>query len=370
MPPTHLSGVAPDRRSESARRRLAPGWLGWFGAVFAVTAALMGCSPDPASPQPTASESGAPNLERVDPETGDVIDVWPLIAEIPVGAGFGRVALDGGEVWVLNSTDQTLSRIDASAAEVVTTIALDAGNEPGDLVLAAGDAWVTDPAGDAISRVDGETDDVVAQLPAEHLPTGLVVADGDVWVANHHGPPSGSVWRLDADSGDVIARIPLGASTLGPQWMAASAGSVWVGVPSLNAVARIGTQNNTVTATIDVPDGGVCGNLVADDVAVWVTPGFCGEGAVVRIDPQTDAVTARIASPLWNAAFGGVLAFGSLWLSTDRGIFEIDPSTAAVIGHLTFDGRDAFGGDLAADDSSLWVHDGINGTVVRVGVPD
>jgi virginiamycin B lyase len=178
------------------------------------------------------------------------------------------------------------------------------------------------------------------------------------------------VWRIDPDTNEVVARIPVGSGTMfGPQWMAAGAGSVWVGVPGLNAVVRIDTQNNVVVATIPVPDGGVCGQLIADDDAVWVAPELCGNGSLTRIDPSTDRVVAQIESPLWTAVFGGTLGFGSLWLSTDGGTVELDPATNVVLSRLTLEGHEAFSGDMATDAGSLWIHDANSETVFRIEPP-
>ncbi|WP_243076659.1 hypothetical protein [Microbacterium sp. SS28] len=336
-----------------------------------VTAAsIAGCSGG-VSPEPSTAAPGEPtSVERVDAATGEVLDEWTILAEIGVGGGFGSVVVDGDDTWVLNTADQTVSRIDAQDHDVTATIPFNGGSDPGDLTLASGGVWATDPSGDSISRVDVESNQVDAVLPIESLPTGLVTADGDVWVANHHGSPSASVWRIDAQTNEVVARIPIGGSTEGPQWLAEGSGSVWVGVPGMSAVVRIETQSNTPIATIPVPDGGVCGNLIADETAVWAASGLCGDGALTRIDPTTNTVAARIDSALWRAVFGGTLAFGSVWIATDRGIFEVNPTNNVVVSRLTLKGRDAFGGDLAADDRSLWIHDGVRGTVVRIEAPD
>lgn len=371
MPPLKRSAIRVDRWSRSGsppQRRSRRLGLLWIGLV---AIGIAGCSSGGEPPvHTTASPSPPTSVERVDAETGEVLDQWPILAEFTVGGGFGRVVVERDDAWVLNAADQTLSRIDVEAAVVTATIPFDGGSDQGDLTLASSDPWVTDPAGDTVIRLDGESNQGKAMIPSQSLPTGLVTADDDVWVANHHGQPT-SVWRIDAETDEVVARVPIGgASIQGPQWLAAGAGSVWVGVPSLSAVVRIDAQSNAVTATIPVPDGGVCGNLIADDAAVWVAAGFCGDGALTRIDPSTNSVVARIESTQWRAVFGGTLGFGSLWISTDRGIFEVDPTNDAVVSQLTLQGRDAFGGDLAADDRSLWIHDGITGTVVRIEATD
>ena len=208
---------------------------------------------------------------------------------------------------------------------------------------------------------------MAAAVRVRLLPQGLAVADGDLWVANHHGRPSGSVWRIDPRHNRVVARIRVGNTTrYGPQWMAAGAGSIWVGVPGLQAVVRIDPDRNKIVATVPVADGGVCGQIVADDDAVWVASGGCGEGGLTRIDPITNEVVARITSPHWTAVFGGALGFGSLWIGTDGGPFEVDPVSNEIVSRLALADGTAFGGDLAAGAGSLWMHDGEHQTLIRI----
>ncbi len=304
-------------------------------------------------------------VARVDAESGEVISEWPIVAEIKVGKGYGKVVVDD-DVWVLNSTDQSVSRIDSGRNLVTATISFGGGADPGDLAVAAHEPWVTDPVRDRVHRLE-PLDEQITTIRSDTMPSGLVVADGDVWVANHHGRPSPSVWRIDPESEQVVARIPIGESVSeGPQWMAASAGSVWVGVPSIPAVVRIDPRTNQVEATIRVEDGGVCGQLIADDTAVWVAAGLCGDGLLTRIDPRTNEVVARIESPHWNTVFGGALGHGSLWLSTDQGPVAIDPTTNKVTSYLTRNGDRAFGGDIAFGGGSFWLHEGLLNTMLRI----
>ncbi len=347
--------------------------LGLSAMALVIAGMIAGCSNDggPEITQSTGPSSGPVGMDQLDPETDEVVGHLEILARMEVGSGFGRVVL-GDDGWVMNSDDKTLSRIDLESNTVIGTFPFEAGEENGDLSLGSGDVWVTDPDGDRVHRFDGESGDPLESVASEYLPVGIVEAEGDMWVANHHGQPTGAVWRIEPDTGQVVARIPVGTSSIdGPQFMAAGAGSVWVGVPSLTAVVRIDPQSNAVIATIPVPDGGVCGQLVADDEAVWVAPGLCGDGSVARIDPSTNTVVASIESPLWDAAFGGALGFGSLWLSTDGGPIQVDPDTNAVLTRLVLEGSKEFGGgDITAGEGSLWIHDGADHAVYRLRPPD
>jgi len=62
------------------------------------------------------------------------------------------VALGEGSVWVANSSDGSLTRIDAVSGAVIKTIALGAGAT--DVVAGAGAVWVSDEAGDRVFRID------------------------------------------------------------------------------------------------------------------------------------------------------------------------------------------------------------------------
>ena len=237
--------------------------------------------------------------------------------------------------------------------------------------MARGDIWVTSSAEDTVVRVDGATGEVVTTIPVGELPSGITEADGDIWVANHRGRPSGSVWRIDAATNEVVAKIPVGAQDYrrGPQWISSGAGSVWVGVPNLNAVVRIDTRQNKVVATIPVADGGVCGPLTAGDDAVWVAGGLCGDGTLTRIDPGTNTVVATIRSSRWHTVFGAVPGLESLWVSTDGGPFQLDPDTHRVVGRLAVAGDTLFGGNMTVDGESLWIHDADSQSVLRLAAP-
>jgi YVTN family beta-propeller protein len=62
-----------------------------------------------------------------------------VLATIPVGTRPSRIIAAGGQVWVLDPVDRTLSRIDPDTDTVAQTIAV--GSDPSDLVLSDGSLW-------------------------------------------------------------------------------------------------------------------------------------------------------------------------------------------------------------------------------------
>jgi YVTN family beta-propeller protein len=104
---------------------------------------------------------------------------------IDVGAGPSEVAVGNAAVWVANTADATVSRIDPSSNEVAATISV--GGAPGDLAVAGdGSVWVANPDLAAVQRIDptsnARTPDVA--IPVAEAGDSLDLAiDRYLWVA-------------------------------------------------------------------------------------------------------------------------------------------------------------------------------------------
>lgn len=82
-----------------------------------------------------------------------------------------------------------------------------------------------------------------------------------------------------------------------------------------------------------VPAGAV--DVAVGDGAVWVS----GFGAVSRLDPVTDRVTARITTPGTDDFSQIAEAKGSIWVTGDRGtVYRIDPVTNRVVATIHLGG--------------------------------
>jgi len=68
--------------------------------------------------------------------------------------------------------------------------------------------------------------------------------------------------------------------------------------------------------------------------SLWVPN--CGEGTLVRLDPKTGKVTARVATGAGNARIGIAATADSVWMLTDaRGtLSRIDPVQNVVVAEL------------------------------------
>jgi len=220
------------------------------GSVWAGTAG------DPASAEAT--------LLRIDPETGEVL------AQISVGVrpgaetGGAGIAFDGRSVWIV-------------------------GQVAGASSYRAGLTRV-DPATNEATRFD--------------LPVGvadaLVFDDGSLWTTGYESPDGRDprVLRIDPETGEVVAQIPVAAAA---RW--ASVGAV-----------------------------------VAVEEGIWVranvAPNVPGEIALVRLDPLTGEELMRL--PLEDATgvtsgAGPVLGGRAIWAATGSELLMIDPAAGEVV---------------------------------------
>jgi hypothetical protein len=298
-----------------------------------------------------------------------------VVATIPVGAAAGPAASGDGGLWVtLNGAaigDPTAIRIDPASNSITARVTAPQSAFY-DVGVSGGSLWIANFDQDSVSRFDDVTGGPLGlvPLPAGTAPEGIAFTGGGVWVAGHHGNPTGSVLEIDPTTNTVTTRIAAGAAQdcCGPQEMAVGAGALWVDIPNQSAVDRIDPVSKKVVATIPAPPA--CGYVAADETAVWIAAG-CNSLAVTRIDPATNAVVAKVTLPAVSAvngppaATGVAIAYGSVWAVTDGGahgeLVRIDPQTNRVVASTNLP---AGGASIVAAAGDLWVGSGRN--VLRI----
>ena len=210
-------------------------------------------------------------LSRINPATHAVVD------QIPVGRGPGGVAVGGGEVWVANQLDGTVSEVNPGAGRQVGP-AIPVGIGPGAVAFGFGSVWVANVTSDTLSRIDAATGKVAATIGLGSSPAEVAVGAGSVWVAAQE---AGELLRVDPAGDRVVQTIPAGQS---PDGVAVGAGAVWV-ADAGGAVTRFDPRTGHVRA-INV--GGAPAGVAYADGAVWVANSLAG--GVNRIDRRSGAV--------------------------------------------------------------------------------
>ncbi len=214
------------------------------------------------------------SLSRIDPDTRDR-------QTIPVGNEPSGVAVFDRFVWVANSSDGTVSKIDAQTNRFVSSIQV--GNGPAEITFGDGSIWVANVLDGTVSRIEPGSGRVVNTVRAGRYASGVAFGAGSLWVADES---SDTVFRIDPGSGRVTGTVKVGS---GPRRLAFGARSLWVANSLGATVSRIDPATNHEEVVIPVGEGP--GAIAVDTSGIWVSVEFAEK--VVRIDPNTNEVAKK-----------------------------------------------------------------------------
>ena len=167
-----------------------------------------------------------PRLYRHDSGTGQA---EPVLA---TGSGPTSIADGQGDLWVTDSFENTVTRIDESG---VVDATIPVGHGPIAVAVGEGAAWVVDSLDDEVARIDPETNSPTSRIPVGRYPSAVAVGADSVWVANRH---DGTVSRIDPRTNEVRKIIGVGNS---PAGVVFAAGSVWVTIQEGSPALESGT---------------------------------------------------------------------------------------------------------------------------------
>jgi DNA-binding beta-propeller fold protein YncE len=223
---------------------------------------------------------------------------------------------------------------------------------PGVFLFTTDQMLIPIPSRDQIARVEGKSNKVLEPISGVAKPCGgAASAFRNLWVVSCE---SQSLARLETATGKPVASIGTGAGTASLA-VASSPDSVWMLSDDKTTITRIDPDKNSIVSEFRLAAN--CRSITPADNSLWIT---CpGEKRIIRFNPQTNLVIARIEvtpEPV-SIAFGGATpAESSIWvLSRAQGkVARIDPKTNKVIAtiELGFTNAD---GNLAFGDGFVWV---------------
>ena len=209
---------------------------GLLSAVLLVVAVLL--ARDGAAPAvPTApAVVPAPNhAVHIDPAT------YKLVEAVPVGTDPAAVAGGGGSVWVANQQDGTVTVVDPDTNRVQQTIPASGSGPVGQggpgLAFASGSLWLANTTQRQVARVERDAD--ASPIPVGASPIAIAAAaDADaVWVAARTQSGGGLLARIDALTNQVDATIPLRHAPSGLA-ITPDGRTIWVVTPKIGPCAR------------------------------------------------------------------------------------------------------------------------------------
>jgi TolB protein len=335
----------------------------------------------------------------------DAIDSASVWSPDGTRIAFTRVVGNGdADIWVMNADGSDMTRVTSDPVDET-----DPAWQPVPVEQASPNPMETPTPSPAPEAVVGETLEVGEA-------SALLYADGSLWVdvLRDTATVTGTVLRIDPDSGEILARIPVDAypgSEHGGGGMVFDGRSIWVvgtpwskDGPRSGILVRIDPDTNAAE-TIELPigltdidlvfDGGFLwttgvsapgrdprvlqidpatgevvsetpteaewwGNLVVEDGAIWIVEmsvrnlTVMGDATFVRLEPGTGAELARVSvvdSYGVMSRTGPISSGGAIWAPTGSELLEIDPQTGDVLSRS----RLSVGGDLQpATDGTLW----------------
>jgi YVTN family beta-propeller protein len=239
--------------------------------------------------------------------------------------------------------------VDPEAARVVDTI--EVGSGPAAIVFGHGSVWVANSEDDTVSRIDPETREVVKVIGVPS-PVDLAVGADAIWVA---GGLEGTVSRIDVELEDVVAEVDLGGDDpvqpMTVQGVATSPGAAWACVGT--DLVRIDLETNEPDAHLDVRQGALAASY--GDGFLWVAT---AGSSLLRVEPASLAVTARGAIPGFPhdvvATDDGIVVLAQTFDTSYRsGAWLVDPATARFVRTIADAGTVLSAADVQGP--GLWV---------------
>ena len=185
-----------------------------------------------------------------------------MVRRIAVGRGLSGVAWGHGALWVTNTVDGTVSRIDGRSGVQTAVIGLGSQSGPASVVVSGSAVWVGNERAGTVARIDPARNAVAQTLRTGNHPQGLAVVDGALWVsvratgAQHRG---GTLHILHTKTADGVRPT---AALLDPAHGYDGWGSLTLTNDGLVAFRRVGgRQSSTLVPdlAVSVPaptDGG------------------------------------------------------------------------------------------------------------------
>lgn len=199
--------------------------------------------------------------------------------------------------------------------------------------------WVSEYGAPYLLKINPTTNKVVGKTRIGSGSCGLGFGAGSLWIEDTN---SSTVSRVSAATGKRIKAIPVGIT---PYDATFAYGSAWTTAFGMGELERIDPARNAVVKRWKLAQAtGVVGAFGS----VW----GAGTDGVIRVDPTTSAVLARI--PVTGGAGWTAASADAVWVTTPTGVTRIDPQANAVVTSIALPGA-PYLGDPDVVDGMVWV---------------
>jgi YVTN family beta-propeller protein len=311
--------------------------------VVAVVLLALDDDDDAATPAPAADR---PVLSS---EAGRVVGEPTSVGDSPTGVAVGE-----GAVWVANTGDETVTRIDPRTGRREGR-PIPVGEDPRAIAAGGGAVWVANFGDGTVSRIDPRTNRAGAPISVGRGPSDVAVGGGVVWVATELD----LVVLLDVATGRRVGS-PIRAQSEGS--LAAGGGRLWVSDRKDGTVRSIDLRTKEPVDT-PIPLDASPTHVAAGPRFLWVS--LADEGAVKRVDLRGDSSLTRTVD-VSGRPEALARAGRDLWVADNENesVTRIDTTLAARVGKALAVGEDPSG--VAIADGAVWVTSSSDDSVTRI----
>jgi hypothetical protein len=281
---------------------------------------------------------------------------WDLLKQrYPVGDGPSDMAFDGANLWVLNASALSMSKVRASDGQVLGTFALAAA--PRAIAFDGTNVWVAIPPGNVMKyrASDGAFQGAFA---TGNTPRELAYDGANIWVVNSN---SNNVTKLRASDGANLGTFAVGLNPLG---IAFDGTNVWVSAFASNNVTKLRASDGANQGTFAVgeqPNG-----VVFDGANIWVANER--GNSVTKLRTRDGVVLGTFtAGPDLPRPTELVFDGANIWVINDNTstLAKLRASDGVL---LDLFNSGFFPRGIVFDGSNIWVSNPIHDTVTKLPV--
>jgi DNA-binding SARP family transcriptional activator/streptogramin lyase len=252
----------------------------------------------------------------------------------------GPRSLEPGEVGILDGTSGRL------------LAAIPTDGTPSAIAVGQRATWIGDGLHNSVLEVDHRAEHVRRAVRLGAPPHALTFAGNALWIADGF---DGKLQRLSR--GQVSRPFRPTPTSQGRLALTPGAGSLWIASQD-GLVVRIDPRTRRVQARIHV---GLSNDLVFDATGIWLAAAT--QDALLHLDPLTNRVVSTI--PIGGIPQAVTTGAGSIWATTPAGnrVWRIDPRHNAVVASIPATDQPK---DIAVTNKLVWVGSGSSPVIVAI----
>ena len=238
--------------------------------------------------------STSETISKIDLENGDVDNAFCVTGSMP-----NRLAFWENKIYVVNSGDNNLGIFDVETGESLGSIFIEDSANPYDIEIVENYAFVTAALTNKLYKVNLETEQVVDELVVGNNPAGVHYFGSKIYVGNAdytNNYAASSVSIIDFDTFTIEATV---ATSANPQYISdvngdihVSCGGNWASI--FGKIEIIDAETNEITTTLDL--GGIPSNFAMFNENIYLGDAM-GSG-IYSYNPSTFEILNSSSNPI------------------------------------------------------------------------